>query len=413
MDSALEFLREVFDAAVAAVQPARCVPPHLPQPPSGRTIVVGAGKAAAAMARAVEDTWDHPLEGLVITPHGHGVACERIEVVEAAHPVPSDEGREASRRILDLVRDLDAEDLVLCLLSGGGSALLTCPPAWLPFEEKQRITEDLLRSGAPIQEINCVRGHLSEVKGGRLAVACHPARLVTLLISDVPGDDPAVVASGPTMPRTSGLAADEVLRRCGIELSAELRARVVANTPPEPGDPRFARNEHVVIARSADALAAASACAARHGVEVVSLGDRVVGEAQVVGEDHAALVRVRDASRPSVVLSGGETTVTVRGSGRGGRNTEYLLAFAAALGQPGVYALACDTDGIDGSEDNAGAVLTPTSLERAAALGCDPQHFLARNDAYSFFAALGDLVVTGPTLTNVNDLRAVLLGWPS
>jgi hydroxypyruvate reductase len=408
----LALLRELFDAAVAAAAPERCVPPHLPAPPRGRTVVVGAGKAAAAMARAVEEHSGAPLSGVVVTRYGHAVPCARIEVIEAAHPVPDDAGRAAAARVLAAVRGLGADDLVLALWSGGGSSLLASPPPWLPFAEKQRIHRELLRSGAAIGEINCVRKHLSAIKGGRLGSACHPARVLALVISDVPGDDPAVVASGPTLPDpTTGGDALAVLRKYGVEVAPEIARRVRADETPKPGDPRLARAEVRIAARAADALAAAARAASARGLRVVALGE-ATGEARELGAAHAARARSEAASgaRPCVLLSGGETAVTVRGRGRGGRNSEYALALAHGLdGCPGVSALAADTDGIDGTEDNAGCLVRPDTLARAAALGLDAQDHLVRNDAYTFFAALGDLVVTGPTRTNVNDFRAVLV----
>ncbi|MGE0120096.1 MAG: glycerate kinase [Dongiaceae bacterium] len=413
-----EFLRSLFDAALAAADPARCVAPHLPSPPKGRTIVVGAGKAAAKMARAVEDHWPGPLAGLVVTRYGHGVPCDRIEVVEAAHPVPDAAGQQAAARILAMVQGLSAEDLVLCLISGGGSALLALPAPGLTLEDKRAVNRSLLKSGANIGEMNCVRKHLSAIKGGRLAAAAAPARLVSLLISDVPGDDPAVIASGPTVPDPTTFAdALAVLTKYGIGEPAAVIARLRAaqDETPKPGDSRLARTETTIIARPQDALAAAAALAAQAGFAPVILGDAIEGEAREVAIVHAGIARQvrrhgQPAPAPAVLISGGETTVTVRGRGRGGRNAEFLLALAVALdGAPGIHAVAGDTDGIDGTEDNAGALLDPTSLARAAARGIDPQRALADNDGYGVFAALGDLIVTGPTRTNVNDFRAILI----
>jgi hydroxypyruvate reductase len=412
------FLRSLFDAALAAADPARCVAPHLPSPPKGRTIVVGAGKAAAKMARAVEDHWPGPLAGLVVTRYGHGVPCDRIEVVEAAHPVPDAAGQQAAARILAMVQGLSAEDLVLCLISGGGSALLALPAPGLTLEDKRAVNRALLKSGANIGEMNCVRKHLSAIKGGRLAAAAAPARLVSLLISDVPGDDPAVIASGPTVPDPTTFAdALAVLTKYGIGEPAAVIARLRAaqDETPKPGDPRLARTETTIIARPQDALAAAAALAAQAGFAPVILGDAIEGEAREVAIVHAGIARQvrrhgQPAPAPAVLISGGETTVTVRGRGRGGRNAEFLLALAVALdGAPGIHAVAGDTDGIDGTEDNAGALLDPTSLARAAVCGMDPRRALADNDGYSVFAALGDLIVTGPTRTNVNDFRAILI----
>ncbi len=404
-------LRALFEAAVGAVDADVCLPPHLPAPPKGRTVVIGAGKGAAAMARTVELHWQGPLSGLVVTRYGHGLPCERIEVVEAAHPVPDAAGRAAAARMLEVVAGLGADDLVLCLISGGGSALMTLPAPGISFEEKQEINRALLRSGAPISSINCVRKHLSAIKGGRLALACAPAQVVTLLVSDVPGDDPAVIASGPTLPDASSCAdAIAVLDKYGITAPPSVRALLHSgdSETPKPGDAGFAGHRHHIIASARLALDAAARFAATHAIPVHMLSDELEGEARELGAQHAGLAR--SLARPCLILSGGETSVTMRGHGRGGRNTEYLLSLAIHLaGAPGIYALACDTDGIDGSEDNAGALCTPDTLARAAALGLAAQAMLDENDAYSFFSALGDLVVTGPTRTNVNDFRAILL----
>ena len=415
-------LRALFDSALAAADPARCVPPHLPPRPRGRTIVVGAGKAAAAMAHAVEQHWPGPLEGLVVTRYGHGAPCRRIEVVEAAHPVPDAAGQRAAARIFERVRGLGADDLVLCLMSGGASSLLALPAEGVTLEEKRAINRALLKSGAAIDEMNCVRKHLSAIKGGRLAKACAPARVVTLLVSDVPGDSPAVIGSGPTVPDPSTCAdALAVLDRYAIEVPPALRARLQRGEleTPKPGDPAFAGNLVHLIATPQQSLDAAAAAARAAGIEAHILGDEIEGESREVGKVHAALARQvarrgQPFGRPCVVFSGGETTVTVRPAhgapGRGGRATEFLLGCALALqGQAGVHVLAADTDGIDGSESNAGAFVAPDTLARAAALGLAPRSFLDRNDAYGFFDALGDLVVTGPTFTNVNDFRAMLI----
>jgi glycerate 2-kinase len=412
------FLRILFDAAVAAALPDLCIPPHLPPPPRGRTLVVGAGKAAASMARAVERNWPGELSGLVVTRYGHGVPCERIEVVEASHPVPDAAGREAARRILDRVKGLTADDLVICLISGGGSALLAAPAEGLTLEHKQAINKALLKSGANITEMNCVRKHLSAIKGGRLAAACAPAQVVTLLISDVPGDDPSVIASGPTVPDPSTFAdAAAVLKKYNITEPREAIAHIerAAEETPKAGDPRLAGNRTIMASTAQMSLEAAARIARDAGVTPLILGDSIEGESRDVAQVMAGIARqiaLRDqpAAKPCVILSGGETTVTVRGDGRGGRNAEFLLALAVALdGRAGVHALACDTDGIDGTEDNAGCLLAPDSLARAAALGHNAKAHLARNDGYGFFAALGDLIVTGPTLTNVNDFRAILV----
>jgi len=410
-------LRSLYDAAVAAALPKQCVPPHLPVPPiGGRTIVVGAGKAAAAMARAVEDHWKGELSGLVVTRYGYGVPCLKIETIEAAHPVPDSRGRAAAGRMLEIVRAARPEDLVLCLISGGASALLVLPAPGIALEDKQAVTRALLRSGATIHEINCVRKHLSAIKGGRLAAATK-ARMLTLAISDVVGDDPSVIGSGPTVPDPSTFAeARAILAKRGIEPPPAVRPHLetAAEESPKPGDPRLARAEYRIVATPKAALAAAAAKARELGIEPIVLGDDLEGEARAVGAEHArmarALAKDREKPKPLVILSGGELTVTIAGRGSGGPNTEYLLGLALALeGARGIHALAADTDGIDGSEDNAGAVVTPDTLARARDFTLDPAGCLAANDAYSFFRALGDLVVTGPTLTNVNDFRAILI----
>ncbi|MCH7936043.1 MAG: glycerate kinase [Proteobacteria bacterium] len=413
-------LRSLFDAAVAAADPALTVPPHLPAPPAGRTVVVGAGKASAAMARAVEDNWDGDLSGLVVTRTGCAVACRRIEIVEAAHPVPDAAGLEAAQRILGLAKDLSAEDLLLALISGGGSALLTLPAAGLTLEDKQAVNSALLRSGATIGDINCVRKHLSAIKGGRLAAAASPARIVSLLISDVPGDDPAVIASGPTVAdHTTTEDALAVIEKFAIDVPPAVAdtLRSDAAETPKPGDPAFQSTDTRIVARPQGSLEAAARKAEEMGWTAVILGDAIEGEARDVARGHATLaleslgaMETGKPKPPAVLLSGGEVTVTLKGKGRGGPNAEYLLALALALdGAAGIHALACDTDGIDGSEDNAGAVIGPDTLARARDLGLDAAEYLTGNDAYGFFEALGDLVVSGPTLTNVNDFRAILL----
>ncbi|HET6497049.1 MAG TPA: glycerate kinase [Thermoleophilia bacterium] len=425
------FLRSLFDAAVAAADPLLLLPGRLPSPPVGRTVVIGAGKAAARMARAVELEWAGPIEGLVVTRYGHGELCKRIRVVEAAHPLPDAAGQEATVRILQHVRDLTPDDLVVCLLSGGGSALLESLPAGITLDELRTVGRALLRSGAGISEINCVRKHLSLVKGGRLAAAAHPARVATYVISDVPGDDPSVIASGPTVPDPTTFAdALAILERYGIAEPApvlhHLRAGAAAvgsravrlpgqSETPKPGDPSFARDEVVVLATAHSAVDAAARVACAAGVEPVVLGHALEGEARELGRAHAELACTCASGRglataPCVLLSGGETTVAVSGRGRGGRNTEYLLGLALGLqGATGISAIAADTDGIDGTEDNAGAFLTPGTLELARAAGLDAAVAQASNDAYGFFAAAGGLLVIGPTRTNVNDLRAVLV----
>lgn len=419
--AARALLLQMFEAAVAAAAPALCLPRHLPPPPAGRTVVIGAGKAAAAMAAAVEAHWpaDRPLSGLVVTRYGHGVGpLPRIEVVEASHPVPDAAGQAAAGRMLAAVRGLGPDDLVLCLISGGGSALLALPADGISLADKQAVSRALLRSGAAIGEMNGVRKHLSAIKGGRLAAAAAPAALVTLMISDVPGDDPSVIASGPTVPDPSTLAeARAVLSRYGIEPPAAVARRLADSgaETPKPGDPVFERSRLVMTATPQDALEAAAALARHAGVTPLILGNAIEGEAAEVARVMAGIARQcalhgQPAAAPCVLLSGGETTVTVRGTGRGGRNAEFLLGLAVALdGHPGIHAIACDTDGIDGTEDNAGALLAPDTLARAAGLHLDALHSLADNDGYGFFARLGDLVTTGPTRTNVNDFRAVLI----
>jgi glycerate 2-kinase len=430
--AARELLRALFDAALAAADPARAILPYLPPPVAGRTVVVGAGKASAAMARAFEEAWATneqagQLDGLVVTRHGHAVPCERIRIVEARHPVPDQAGQEAAQQILDLARGLGPQDQLVCLVSGGGSALLTLPTAGLTLADKQAVTQALLRSGATIGEINTVRKHLSAIKGGRLAAAAAPARVVSLAISDVPGDDPAVIASGPTVPDPTTFAdARAVLAKYGITEPKAVIAHLAAarDETPKPGDPVFAKTQFELIASPQQALTAAAEAALAHNVTPIVLSDRIEGEARDVAAMHAAIaVQLRAGqlrvgheivTPPAVLLSGGETTVTVHGKGRGGRNNEFLLALAAALakdpgGCGGIYALACDTDGIDGTEDNAGAIVYPNTVDRAASRGIAIKEALAGNDSYGFFAALGDLVVTGPTLTNVNDFRAILV----
>lgn len=418
-------LRRMFDAAIASAQPALCIPAHLPDPQTlgtGRLVVIGAGKASAAMARAVEDHWPGPLTGLVVTRYGYAVPCERIAIVEAAHPVPDAAGEAAAARLLRFVQGLSAEDLVLCLISGGGSSLLPLPAPGLTLAHKQAVSRALLKSGATISEMNCVRRHLSAIKGGRLAAACHPARVLTLLISDVPGDDPMDIASGPTVADpTTCEDALAVIRRYGIEVPAEVLELLQSGRGEsiKPGDPRLARTEVRMIATPQMALEAAAAVAREAGMTPCILGDALEGEARDVGKVLAGIAlqvagRGQPVPAPCVLLSGGETTVTVRGQGRGGRNVEWLLAAGIALhGHARIHALAGDTDGVDGQEEIAGAYLAPDSLERAWALGLRPLDSLANNDGHGFFEALGDSVITGPTLTNVNDFRAILIGAPT
>ena len=414
-------LRSLFDAAVAAAQPALCLPPHLPPPPKGRTIVIGAGKASAAMALALEAHWPGPLEGLVVTRYGYQQACQRIEIVQAAHPVPDAAGLAASQRIAALVTGLTADDLVIALISGGGSSLLVAPGEGLTLADKQAVNSALLASGATISEMNCVRRHLSSLKGGRLGALCHPARLLTLLISDVPGDAPMDIASGPTVTDSTTCAeALDIIARYRIEVPAAVRALLESGRGEtvKPGDARLQNSEVRMITAPQIALEAAAEVARAAGITPYILGDSLEGEARDVAKVLAGITR-QVAQRgqpfqpPCVLLSGGETTVTIRnpqGTGRGGRNVEFLLALAVALGDlDGVHALAGDTDGVDGIEEIAGALLTPDTVARAWAQGMSPRSFLDHNDAHSFFQKLGDSVVTGPTLTNVNDFRAILL----
>ena len=417
-----DFLDNLFKAAVGAADPLSTLAGFLPPPPKGRTIVIGAGKAAAAMAKAVEDHWDGPLEGLVITRYEHGLPLDKIRVVEAGHPVPDAEGAKAADDILALLNGLSEDDLVLCLISGGGSSLLAKPGEGITLDEKKAITKALLASGANITEMNTLRKHLSAIKGGRLAVAAHPARVVTLMISDVPGDDPAVTASGPTVPdATTSRDARAVLEKYGIEIPPSIDAYLDsdASESPSPSHPVFAAAVSRMIATPQMSLAAAADIAASNSITPVILGDTIEGEAKDVAAVMAAIARQvkfhdQPAAKPCVLISGGETTVTVRSgggeTGRGGRNAEFLLALAVHLdGLADVYALACDTDGIDGTEDNAGAIITPDTLKRAAGAGLDAKGYLVRHDSYSLFDAIGDLIKTGPTRTNVNDFRAILI----
>jgi hydroxypyruvate reductase len=411
-------LRDMFSAAIASAQPALRVPDFLPQPPRGRTIVVGAGKASAAMAKAVEDHWTGPLEGLVVTRYGYAVACERIEIVEAAHPVPDEKGLEAAVRLMQLVSGLTADDLVICLISGGGSSLLPLPAKGLSLQDKQEINQALLASGATISEMNCVRRHLSAIKGGRLAAACYPARVVNLIISDVPADAANDIASGPTVPDSTTCAdALAILRRyeiCASPVAIALLEDSLTETL-KPGDPRLPDIETHLIATPQLALEAAATKSLEAGIDVHILGDAIEGEARDVGTVMAGIAkqvsrRDQPFPAPCVLLSGGETTVTIRGDGRGGRNVEFLLSLGVALnGEPGVFAIAGDTDGVDGQEEIAGALLRPDTLERARDQGIRASERLENNDAHGFFQALGDSVITGPTLTNVNDFRAIFI----
>ena len=411
-------LRRMFDAAVESAQPAHALPPYLPDPPRGHTVVVGAGKASAAMARALEEHWRGALRGIVVTRYGHAVRCEHIDVIEAAHPVPDAAGEAAARRVLASVAGLSRGDLVIALISGGGSALLSLPARGISLADKQQVSRALLASGAAIGEINCVRRHLSAIKGGRLAAACHPAHVVTLAISDVPGDNPIDIASGPTVadPTTRG-DARAVLSRYGVDVPAPVRALLDTDAAEsiKPGDPRLAHAEYRIIATPQKALDAAAQVARAERVTPIILSDSIEGEARDVGKVLAALarqvaLRQEPFAPPCVLLSGGETTVTVRGDGRGGRNVECLLALVLALqGRPGIFALACDTDGVDGVEEIAGAIATPDTLARSFERGRNAARDLDRNDAHAFFETLGDSVITGPTRTNVNDFRAILI----
>ncbi|MDR9440212.1 MAG: glycerate kinase [Halomonas sp.] len=418
------WLRQLAEQAVAAVHPDALLPDVLPEPPRGRTFVVGAGKAAAAMAAALERAWQErhpeaPLEGLVVTRYGHGpqgqgAECRQIEVLEASHPMPDDLSERAARRMIEAVGELGKDDRVIALISGGGSALMSLPAPGITPAEKQAVNKALLRCGAPIREINAVRRHLSAIKGGRLAVAAHPARVLSWLISDVPGDEASLVASGPTLPDTTTPAdALAILERHGIAVPAGVRRHLTADTPaPHPGEPAFARDQREILARARDALEAARLAAEAAGLQVRLLGDDLEGEARELGraQGRLALAAQEGLEHPLVILSGGETSVTVQGDGRGGRNVEYLLGlFETLSGAEGIHALAIDTDGIDGSEANAGALFSPEDWAHALARGLDPVDYLSRNDAYTFFQALDDLIITGPTRTNVNDFRAILV----
>ncbi|WEJ33109.1 glycerate kinase [Devosia sp. SD17-2] len=413
-----DLLKGLFETAVERAQPALAVSQFLPQKPKGRTIVIGAGKASAQMARAFEKAWDEPLNGLVVTRYGYAEKCEQIEIVEAAHPVPDAAGFEAARRIVELLQGLSADDLVVALISGGGSSLLPAPAEGMSLEDEQAVNRALLASGAPIGVMNLIRNQFSSIKGGRLALAAAPARVATLVVSDVPGDDPALVASGPTISLAGTRAeARKYAALYGLELPAAAQKILAGedNIAPRSDDPRFVNNSVVTIASAALSLTAAADKARAMGIEAAVLSDSIEGEARDVALVHAAIakeiaLRNQPFSKPVVLLSGGETTVTLRGKGRGGRNGEFLLSLAIALdGVEGVTALAGDTDGIDGSEDNAGAFVDGTSARRMREAGVDPLAAQANNDAYTAFEAIGDLFVTGPTGTNVNDFRAILI----
>jgi hydroxypyruvate reductase len=414
-------LKAMFDAAISAAQPALCVPGQLPEPPKGRLVVIGAGKASAAMARAVEEHWQGPLSGLVVTRYGHAVPCGQIEIVEASHPVPDAAGMNAAHRMLQVVQGLTADDLVLCLISGGGSSLLPMPPPGLSLADKQALNKALLASGASITEMNCVRRHLSLIKGGRLAAACYPARVFNLLLSDVPGDDPIDIASGLTVPDPTTCAdALAILQRYKINVPPAALAWLSSGEGEslKPGDPRLPRIETRFAATPQMALEAAAAVARAAGVTPYILGDAIEGEARDVAKTLAGISRQvarrgQPFKGPCVLISGGETTVTLKGHGRGGRNVEFLLSLAVALdGEPGISAIAGDTDGVDGQDEIAGAVMKDDTLARARLLGINPRTSLDNNDGHGFFNALGDTVITGPTLTNVNDFRAILIECP-
>jgi glycerate 2-kinase len=422
MDDPVKILKHLFDVAVAAADPLACLPAHLPPQPTGRTIVIGAGKAAASMAKAVEDNWQRPLTGMVITRYAHGLPLKHIKVVEAGHPMPDAAGAKAADKILELLVDLTEDDLVLCLVSGGGSSLLAKPGGTITLDEKKQVTKELLACGANITEMNILRKHLSAIKGGRLALAAAPAKIVTLMISDVPGDDPAIIASGPTIPDTSTSEdALAVLRKYQIRIPDSVESFLMSkeSSTPGPDHPAFNNSRAVLISTPQAALQAAAAAANEYGITPVILGDSVEGEAKDVAQVFAALTRQvkeydQPIPKPCVLLSGGETTVTVRESdgepGRGGRNCEFLLSLLIALDDMGnIYALACDTDGIDGTEDNAGAIITPTTILKVKKQSLDTRLYLARHDSYTFFESLNDLIKTGPTRTNVNDFRAILI----
>lgn len=411
-------LRAMFAAAVDAALPEKSVPRFMPSRPKGRTIVVGAGKASAAMAKVFEDNWEGPLEGMIVTRYGHGAATRRIRVVEAAHPVPDAAGAAAAAEMLASVQGLTPDDLVVALISGGGSALLSLAADGISAEDKRAVNRALLASGAPIHEMNCVRKHLSRIKGGRLAAAAFPARVETLVISDVPGDDVSAVASGPTVADPTSVAdARTIIAKYGIVVPDSVHRHLEAgfDETPKPGDPRLALSRVRLIASPQTSLEAAASAARLFGLAPLILGDALEGEAKDVGFVMAGIARqvrhfAQPLAPPCVLISGGETTVTVKGNGFGGRNVEFLLGLALKLASAeDIHALAADTDGIDGARDVAGAIVKPDTLMRARALGIDPWDMLLRNDAHTFFERLGDQVITGPTLTNVNDFRAVLV----
>ena len=415
-----KLLKAMFKAGVDAALPSLCVPAHLPPRPKGRTVIIGGGKASGAMAKALEDAWDGPLDGVVVTRYGYRLPTERLEVVEAAHPVPDQAGREAAKRIFEAVQGLTEDDLVLALISGGGSALLAAPAEGISLEDKQAVNKALLASGATISEMNTVRKHLSAIKGGRLARAAYPANVVALMISDVPGDDASIIASGPTVPDPSTNAdAIAIVEKYKINLPPAVRKVLdTIEETPKPGDKCFERVENIMIATPQASLEAAAAVAREAGITPLILGDSIEGESRDVGLVHAGIARQcalrgQPAEPPCVLISGGETTITLTGNGKGGPNTEFLLSLAIALdGAPNIYALAGDTDGVDGSEDNAGALIYPDTLKRAEAAGISAKAMLANNDPYTFFKGIGDLLETGPTMPNVNDLRLIFIDKP-
>ena len=414
----IQLMRAMFDAAVKAALPLNCIPAHIPSPPKGRTIVVGAGKASAAMAQVFEKNWNAPLEGLVVTRYGHGADCKDIEIIEASHPVPDDAGTHAAARMLKMLEGLSKDDLVVALISGGGSALLSLPANGISAEDKRTVNRALLKSGAPISEMNCVRKHLSAIKGGRLAAAAYPARVVTLVISDVPGDDLAAVASGPTVADSTTFAqARHIISKYEIDVPVSVTAHLAAaqDETPKPDDPRLVNAKATCIASPQKSLESAAAIAKAAGYEPIILGDAIEGEAREVGIVMAGVAMQvkrygQPIKKPCAIISGGETTVTVKGNGAGGRNVEFLLSLAIKLGgADGIHALAGDTDGVDGAREVAGAYITPTSLDDARKLKIDPWASLSDNDAHIFFQSINMQIITGPTRTNVNDFRVILI----
>lgn len=412
-------LKSLFAYGVSVADPVHCVPPCLPKKPDGRVLVIAAGKAAASMAHAVEGVWGDDLEGIAVTRYGHGKACRSIEVIEASHPVPDNRGELAAKRLLEAANSLQEDDLLLCLISGGGSALLGLAADGLTFEDKKSINKALLASGAPIGEMNIVRKHLSAIKGGRLAKAAYPAKILTIAISDVPGDDPSIIASGPTVPdESTSDQAIEIIDKYKINIPEHVRTHLQggASETPKPGDPAFDKSDVIMATKPADMVNAVATRAAEMGFNVINLGADIEGEACVVGVEQAKFAlsvqnNMKKGDKPIAIISGGETTVTINGNGRrGGRNCEFILSLAVALnGAKHVYALACDTDGIDGSEDNAGAIITSDTVQQAFLKGLSAKKFLEDHDSYSLFESIGDLHITGPTLTNVNDLRIILI----